>query len=62
MRIGKEEQMMFGKYDLEKIVKTDHILRKISLIINFGQIVEIFTNLSTNTGRSGYGVCVGIKC
>lgn len=62
MRITTEDQMLFGKYDLDKIVDSKHSLRKIHTLVSFSSIASEFSELSSNSGRKGYGVDVGIKC
>ena len=52
---------MFWNYDLNKIVKDDHPLRKINEMISFDAISESFSELAKETGRAGYGVEVGIR-
>lgn len=53
---------MFMKYDLEKLVDSNHPLRKVSSTIYFDVITEGFKELLKNNGRKGYGVTFGIKC
>jgi IS5 family transposase len=53
---------MFWNYDLNKLVKQEHPLRKINETVSFGKIAESFNELAYETGRPGYGVDVGIKC
>lgn len=52
---------MFWNYDLNKIVKEDHPLRKVNEIVSFGVIAESFNELAKETGRPGYGVETGIR-
>ena len=61
MKITKGDQMAFWNYDLNKIVRLDHPLRKIDEIISFKKIALRFNELLTSVGRKGYGVEVGIK-
>lgn len=55
------EQMSFMKYDLEKLVKEDHPLRKIAEVINFKTIALDFKEILNALGRKGYGLEVGIR-
>ena len=59
--IREEEQMSFMKYDLEKIVKADHPLRKIQETINFKSIALDFKEILKKSGRRGYGLELGIR-
>jgi len=52
---------MFWNYDLNKIVKENHPLRKVNEIVLFGTIAEDFSELAKEEGRKGYGVEVGIR-
>ncbi len=61
MRIKQEGQTMFWNYDLNKIVKENHPLRKINEMVSFGIIAEDFSELAKETGRPGYGVEIGIR-
>ena len=63
MRIEKKEgsQMTIMHYDLEKIVKDDHVLRGIEKTISFRKISHDYHDLAKGTGRKGYGVEVGIR-
>lgn len=53
--------MTFIKYDLDKIVQEDHVLRKIDSLISFQKISRKYIELKTTVGRQGYGLEVGIK-
>ncbi len=59
--IREEEQMSFMKYDLEKIVKADHPLRKIQKTINFKTIALEFKDILKKSGPRGYGSELGIR-
>jgi len=59
--IRREEQMSFIKYDLEKIVKEGHPLKKIAEVINFRAIALDFKDILKGGGRKGYGLELGIK-
>ena len=61
MKILKEEQMTFMRYDLEELVRENHVLRKINTLINFKILARNHKNLATTVGRKGYGVEVGIR-
>lgn len=61
MRITKEPQMLFGKYDLDKIVDQNHPLRKINQLVSFSSISGEFKDLASKSGRKGYGVELGLK-
>ena len=54
--------MTIFKYDLAKLVRTDHELRKIAGVVDFGKIARKYVELRTVVGRKGYGLDVGIKC
>jgi transposase, IS5 family len=54
--------MLIFNYDLEKIVRKDHELRKIAQTVDFLKIARKFVELKTTVGRRGYGLDVGIKC
>jgi len=43
--VRKEKQMSFMKYDLNKLVKEDHPLRKVSEVINFKAVALDFKEL-----------------
>jgi IS5 family transposase len=62
MQLTKENQNMFWKYDLNKLVSGEHPLRKTEELVNFGKISRKYTELKTPLGRHGYGLEVGIKC
>lgn len=53
--------MTFMKYDLELLVKKDHVLRKAQTLVSFGAIAGDFKDLEKETGRPGHGVEIGIK-
>lgn len=52
---------MFWNYDLNKIVKEGHPLRKVNEIVSFGVIAEGFGELFKEEGRKGFGVEIGIR-
>ena len=54
--------MTIFKYDLNTLVRTDHELRKIAAVVDFGKIARKYIELKTELGRKGYGLAVGIKC
>ena len=54
--------MTIFKYDLEKLVRTDHELRKTAQAVDFDKIARKYVELKTVVGRKGYGLAVGIKC
>lgn len=54
--------MLFYNYDLNKIVREDHPLRKVAKIIDFQEIAVSFYKLLKTLGRRGYGLDIGIKC
>jgi IS5 family transposase len=62
MQIERSPQMLFGNYDLEKIVRKDHPLRKVAQVINFKHLANRFWRALKTLGRRGYGLEVGIKC
>lgn len=53
--------MTFIKYDLETLVRQNHVLRKVNEIIFFKEIANQFKDLEIGAGRDGYGLEVGIK-
>ena len=59
--VRKEKQMSFMKYDLNKLVKEDHPLRKVSEVINFKAVALDFKELLKRLGRKGYGIELGIR-
>ena len=54
--------MTIFKYDLNQLVRTDHELRKVAAVVDFGKIARKFVELKTVLGRKGYGLAVGIEC
>lgn len=54
--------MLFYNYDLNKIVRQDHPLRKVTQVVDFQKIAVGFRKLLKTLGRRGYGLDVGIKC
>jgi transposase, IS5 family len=54
--------MLFGNYDLEKLVDRNHPLRKVAEVINFRHMAARFWKSLKTLGRRGYGLDVGIKC
>ena len=54
--------MLFGNYDLEKLVRTDHPLREAAWVVNFRHLATRFWKALKTLGRRGYGLDVGIKC
>lgn len=61
MKIEKEHQMTFMRYELEDLVCPDHRLRKIKEVIDFGVISKSFSDFEKQTGRKGYGVERGLE-
>jgi IS5 family transposase len=61
MKIFKEKAMTFFDYDLDAIVEAEHPLRRISTLVSFGSLTYRFKDLESTTGRSGYGLEVGLK-
>ncbi|MBK9499322.1 MAG: transposase [Leptospiraceae bacterium] len=62
MKPVKSVQMTFIQYDLNEIVGKDHDLRKVEAMIPFGEIIKGFQSSSSQVGRDGYGVEIGMKC
>lgn len=62
MKILKDIQMTFLKYDLEVLVRKDHKLRKVEKLVSFIIIAKRFSKLAKELGRKGYGIEVGIRC
>ena len=54
--------MTFMQYDLNKLVETNHSLRKIENTISFKSMAYRLKDLDSNMGRKGYGAEVGLKC
>jgi transposase, IS5 family len=54
--------MLFGNYDLEKIVRANHPLREVARAVNFRHLATRFWKVLKTLGRRGYGLDVGIKC
>jgi len=54
--------MLIFHYDLNKLVREDHALRKIAKIVDLGKIARKFVELRSVVGRPGYGLDVAIKC
>ncbi|MFH1846492.1 MAG: transposase [Candidatus Omnitrophota bacterium] len=52
---------MFYNYDLEKIVRSSHVLRKVKEIVAFNKIVGMFRDSLKKAGRKGYSLEVGVK-
>ncbi|MCK4993823.1 MAG: hypothetical protein KAS13_02085 [Candidatus Omnitrophica bacterium] len=52
--------MTIMHYDLEEIVKDDHVLKQIEKIVSFRKISHDYHDLAKETGRKGYGVEIGI--
>lgn len=53
--------MLFGDYDLEKLVGQNHPLRKIKKIISFEKLAYLIKDCSSELGRNGYGLEIGVK-
>ncbi len=62
MKPVKSVQMTFIQYDLNEIVGKDHELRKVESMIPFTEIVRSFKFSTSEVGRDGYGLEVGMKC
>jgi len=62
MKLERNPQMTIMNYDLDKIVKDTHPLKRIEKTVSLRKISLGFKELKKNTGRNGYGVEVGIKC
>ena len=62
MQIERIPQMLIYQYDLEKIVRKDHPLRKVVEVINFKHLANRFWRALKTVGRRGYGLEIGIKC
>jgi transposase, IS5 family len=61
MKVERDPQMTIMNYDLDKIVRDDHPLKKIDLIISFKKLSLEFKELELGCGRNGYGVETGIR-
>lgn len=53
--------MLIYQYDLEKIVRQDHPLRKVNQVINFKHLANRFWKALKILGRRGYGLEIGIR-
>ena len=53
--------MLFYNYDLNKIVRQNHPLRKAAEVVDFQKVAVGFSKLLKTLGRRGYGLDVGIK-
>jgi IS5 family transposase len=62
MKLLKENQMTFLKYDLDLLVRKNHKLRKVESLISFLIIAKTFSKLAKGLGRKGYGIEIGIRC
>lgn len=54
--------MTIMHYDLNKIVRNNHELRRIEEVVSFRKVSHDYHDLAKNTGRKGYGVETGIRC
>jgi IS5 family transposase len=54
--------MLFGNYDMEKLVDKKHPLREVARLVNFRHLTARFWKSLKTLGRRGYGLDVGIKC
>jgi IS5 family transposase len=54
--------MLFGNYDLNRIVREDHPLRDVAKVVSFRHLASRFWKFLKTLGRRGYGLDVGIKC
>ena len=52
---------MFIDYDLDKIVRQNHPLRKIKETISFGKLAYLIKDCMSELGRNGYGLEMGLK-
>ena len=59
MKTERSPQMLIFSYDLERIVSSEHELRKIAKVVDFVKIARKFVELKTTVGRR---LDVGIKC
>jgi IS5 family transposase len=62
MKLTKENQMNFMRYEIEDLVHSEHRLRKVKAVIDFNILSKEFSDLETNLGRKGYGIERGIEC
>jgi transposase, IS5 family len=62
MKVKRSKQMTIFHYDLNKIVKDDHPLKKIDKLISFSSLVYRIKNIETEVGRNGYGLEVALRC
>ena len=46
---------------LEKLVKEDHVFRKLNAIVDFGKLLEPYTRLYSETGTSALDLTKGFK-
>ena len=50
MKIEGRAQMTFGIYDLDQMVPTDHPLRRIKKIIDFGRLAHLIKDCASDRG------------
>lgn len=62
MKVKRSTQMTIFHYDLNKIVKDDHPLKKIDKLISFSSLVYRIKQIETEVGRNGYGLEVALRC
>ena len=53
MKLLSEGQMLFNNYDLDKLIRADHVFRKIDKTVDFVDISKGFQELSSEVGRKG---------
>jgi IS5 family transposase len=57
----RNNQMTIFHYDLNELVDSQHVLRKVETMINFKHIANDFNVLKKDKGRTGYGIDVALK-
>ena len=61
MNMERNNQMTIFHYDLNELVDSQHVLRKVETMINFKHIANDFNVLKKDKGRTGYGIDVALK-
>ena len=54
--------MTIFHYDLNKIVREGHPLKKIDRLISFSSLIYRIKNVESEVGRNGYGLEVALRC
>jgi len=62
MQIERSKQMTIMRYDLDKLVSEDHVLRKIDAAISALDLATAYKKLEKPLGRKGHGIVTGLRC